>query len=280
MALIKVDEQNKELHYDDKLVANLDKVKKSVMTQGWDHASVVAGIPGAGKSTLAQQLCKYLDTNFSNDNICFTAKDFIQKTTYGNKGQAFMLDESFADMNSNLSRSPEFIALMNHIQLIRQRGLYLILVLPDFFSLNKNIAVFRTSYLFVVYAEDYKRGAVAVFDRKTKRELYIKGKPFLNYQAVHPNFRCRFTGRWLVDYERYEREKFEHLKKGAEVKEKESKHSKTLYLLCSILKYNYGLKFDEVEKILNTPKSTLRHWAEKGKEGYLAIKGLIPGLNK
>jgi len=191
-----------------------------------------------------------------------------------------MLDESFADMNSNLSRSPEFASLMNHIQLIRQRGLFLVLVLPDFFSLNKNIAIFRTSYLFVVYAEDYKRGAVAIFDRKTKRELYIKGKPFLNYQAVKPNFRCRFTGRWLVDYERYEREKFEHLKKGAEIKEKEYKHTKTTYLICSILKYHYGLKFDEVEKMLNIPKSTLRHWAEKGKEGYLAIKDLIPGLNK
>jgi len=210
-----VDIPNKgQLYIDETLKNNLDNVKDSVLNKNWDYFAVIAGIPGVGKSTLAQQLATYLDPTFNNDRICFSAKEYIEKSNQMKKGEAIMLDESFADMNANVTRSPEFVALLNHIQKIRQKNLFHILILPDFFSLSKNIAIFRTSHLFVVYHEDYKRGRFAVFDREAKRELYIKGKQFINYQAVEPNLRAKYTLKWFVDYAKYEQDKLHNLEKG------------------------------------------------------------------
>jgi hypothetical protein len=137
------------LYVADSIANNLIRTKKAVSKQDWDYMAIISGIPGVGKSTFAQGLAKYLDPNFTSYQICFTAKEFITKTEAGKPGQAFILDESFADMNSTMYKDPEFVALLNHIQAVRQRNLYLLIVLPDFFTLIKNVAVFRASHLFV-----------------------------------------------------------------------------------------------------------------------------------
>lgn len=200
-----------ELYIDENLHKNVRDIQNAVLNRGWDYPAIVCGFCGVGKSTFAQGFCKALDNTFNIDRICFTAQEFVEKTSTGTKGQAFMLDESFADLNSKASSSPDFIKIINHLQLIRQRGLYLILILPDFFSLSKNVAIFRANHLFVVYHDNYQRGRFCAFDRDRKRTLYLKGKQFLNYQCVPPNFRGRFTKKWVVSEELYEKRKYEHL---------------------------------------------------------------------
>jgi hypothetical protein len=135
----------------------------------------------------------------------------IERTSTAALGQAFMLDESFESMNTRVSKSSEFLKLINHLQLIRQKGLFVILCLPNFFDLSKTIAVFRTSHLFVVYHDSFKRGFFAAFGRETKRQLYIKGNKFLNYNAEEPNFRGRFVKKWIADENLYLKLKENHL---------------------------------------------------------------------
>ena len=146
MVHIKVPGYLREMYIADAIANNMERVKKSVLKQGWDYMCIVSGLPGVGKSAFAQALAKFLDPNFTSKQITFTGKEFREKTTDGTLGQAFILDESFADMNSTLYKDPEFVATINHMQLIRQKGLFLIIVLPDFFSLSKNIAIFRASH--------------------------------------------------------------------------------------------------------------------------------------
>jgi adenylate kinase family enzyme len=264
MVYIKVDGFEKPLRVHDTLYKNLEKVKHSVIKRGWDYVAIVSGLPGAGKSTFAHQICKSLDPTFNEDRICFTAKDFREKTSFGNKGEAYMLDESFADMNANLSRDPEFIATVNHLQLIRQRNLFLILVLPDFFSLQKTIAIFRSSHLFVVYATDYDRGSFAVFDRGTKRELYIKGKQFLNYQIIPPNFRGNFSDEWFINFDKYEKEKLKHLQEQATVREKETKHSIQRDFFVAFINKEYNMPIMDIVRRFNLPEATVRRWVNRG----------------
>lgn len=199
-----------DLYIDENLKKNLDNVKDSVYNKKWDYFVVIAGIPRVGKSTFAQQIASYLDPTFNIDRFCFTAREYIEKSSKLTKGQAIILDESFADLNTNLSRSPEFVALINHMQVIGQNNLFHILVLPDFFSLAKNVALFRASHLFVIYAVDYNRGRFAAFGRENKSKLYEDGKRYTNYQAVEPNFRGRFVSKWLVDEEEYNKRKKKH----------------------------------------------------------------------
>jgi hypothetical protein len=210
-------------HIDGYLKSNLDIIKDSVLNKGWDYVAVVSGIPGVGKSTLAQVICKYLDPTFNTkDRICFSGtgeNGLMERTSNAELGQAFMLDESFEAMNTKVSRSGEFVRIMNHLQLIRQKGLFIILCLPNFFDLNKTIAIFRTSHLFVVYHDKFKRGFFSGFGRDEKRMLYVKGNKFINYNCVMPNFRGNFTKEWIADQKLYDEIKLAHLKEQATGKE-------------------------------------------------------------
>jgi adenylate kinase family enzyme len=272
MVHIDVPGYEKKLYIADPIHANLQKSKIAVLKKGWDYVCIVSGIPGVGKSTFAQALAKYLDPDFESKQICFTAKEFKDKTSVGEKGQAFILDESFADMNSNLSRSPEFIALVNHLQLIRQRNLFIILVLPDFFSLAKNIAIFRSNHLFVPYSVDYARGDVAVFDREAKRELYIKGKIFINYQASPPNFRTDYQGDWFCDLEDYLARKTKHLQELAQVKEKGAKAGHQRDILAALLHEKYKSHITELCGLVRASDSTVYGWIERGKVRIDSLK--------
>lgn len=255
-----------KMYLNETLANNLRRVRVSVLAKGWDYVAVVSGLPGVGKSTLAQQIAHFLDPTFNVDRICFTGKEFRQKTATGTKGQAFILDESFADFNTSLSKDPEFMATINHLQLIRQNNLFLILVLPDFFSLTKNVAIFRSSHLFVPYSEDYEHGKVAIFDREAKRLLYIKGKQFCNYQAWAPNFRTMFNNDWYIDRVEYDKRKRQHLLDQSKKIDKVPKYM----IFCGILIYyiveKLKISFVEVERQTNIPDSTQKRWYELGKE--------------
>ena len=114
MVHIAVPGYEKKLYIADPIYNNLQKSKNAVLNKGWDYVCIVSGIPGVGKSTFAQALAKFFDPKFESKQICFTAQEFKDKTSNGNKGQAFILDESFADMNTSLTKDPEFVATINH----------------------------------------------------------------------------------------------------------------------------------------------------------------------
>lgn len=247
--LIKDSGERVESYLDENLVKNLDEVKDSVLNKGWDYVAIVAGIVGVGKSTFAQKICKYLDPTFNaKDRICFTGsgKDgLVERTAHAKLGQAYMLDESFADLNTKVSKGSDFVKIMNHLQLIRQKGLYLILCLPNFFDLSKGIAVFRTSHLFVIYHDGFNRGYFAAFGRDKKRELYVKGNKFIDYNIVKPNFRGRFTKEWLADQDLYDKLKLQHLQDQAKepVKVKENFRDRALKaLILALRKHNFADK--------------------------------------
>jgi len=246
---------------DEFLVKNLDAVKNSVLDRGWDYVAIVSGIPGVGKSTFAQRICKYLDPTFNTkDRICFTGtgkNGLIERTAHAKLGQAYMLDESFADLNTKVSKGSEFVKIMNHLQLIRQKGLYLVLCLPNFFDLSKGIAVFRSSHLFAIYSDGFERGYFAAFGRDEKRELYVKGSKFMDYNVRKPNFRGTFSKQWFADQELYDKLKLQHLQEQAKEapKGKDNLDRKALKQLFLALKQeNYTNK--ELYEMSGVSKAT------------------------
>lgn len=271
--MVIVNSGSEEYYLDENLKKNLDDVKDSVINKGWDYFEVIAGIPGVGKSTLAQAICKYLDPEFSVNDIYFGAETYIQGSTEKGSGKANMLDESFADLNTQLSRDPKFIKLINHTQLVRQKGQFHILVLPDFFSLSKNIAIFRTSHLFVVYADNYERGRFAAFGRDSKRELYIKGKQFVNYQAINPNFRGRFVKKWVVDEETYKKRKMEHLQQQSKAEETKTKASIQRDKLVAYCHHILNMDTKKLSEIMKMPPTTLYESIHRHEEEILTRYG-------
>lgn len=169
----------------------------------------------SGKSQLARHtIARYLCPWFDNSYTVFSADQFIEVTNNCPEHSAIVLDEAFDSLNSRKTMSKEFLKIVNHLQLLRQRHLFIILCLPNFFDLSKGVSIFRSSHLFVVYAHPKtgKRGGFLAFGRDTKRKLYIQGGKFLNYGAVRPNFVGEFRKNIkLLDDDEYEKMKMEHL---------------------------------------------------------------------
>jgi hypothetical protein len=277
MVIVKVLD-GQDMYMDENLKENLDKTKKSVTQQGWDYFTVIAGIPRVGKSTLAQQIACYLDPTFNLDRFCFTAEEYIQKSTKLTKGQAIILDESFADLNTNLSRSPEFTKLVNHMQTIGQNNLFHIFVLPDFFSLSKTVANFRTSHLFVVYAEDYERGRFAAFGRLKKAKLYEDGKRYSNYQATEPNFRGRYVGKWFLDEDKYKVLKKKHQEEQAKVVVKTDRFTLQRNKLIKWLVEKENYSETEIAQAIGITQQAVS-WIVAGKVGDVPDNTPIPSTN-
>ena len=225
--------------------------------KNWDYLAIVSGFSGSGKSTFAMECCRALDPTFDINKVAFTADDFVRITLEVPEYSAVMLDESFADLNSKVTMSPEFRTVVNHLQLIRQKRLYLFLLLPNFFDLAKPMSLFRASHLFYVYEyENGERGRFRFYDRDDKIKLYVKGMKFMDYNAHTSTFFGQFWEDHVVDEELYLKKKSEHLQEqGRQEKVKKSTIylAKILKLLIERKIFTYG----QLEEYTGCNKSTL-----------------------
>lgn len=232
--------------------SNLDEVRYRVLEKDFDFVTVVDGREGSGKSVLAMQYGAYLDPNFSLDNIVFTAEDFIKKIKDPKikKGACILLDEGFNAINSRASMS-EINRSMGAIATeMRQKNLFIIIVLPSFFDLDKQFALHRASSLIHVYLKDsVERGQYLIFPRSKKLYLYLNGKKTYNYSKPKSPFPpCKFSKHYVVDEEEYRRKKADAFKKRTVSNQARN----WLNQRNSYIKYIYksmGLTQDELGKI-------------------------------
>ena len=79
---------------------------------------------------------------------------------------------------------------------IRQKNLFVIMVLPTFFVLDKYVALFRSRALIHVYECKKKRGYFKVYNQKKKKLLYLLGKATYSYSGAKWSIKTRFKGRF------------------------------------------------------------------------------------
>ena len=180
---------------DQNIIKTIEKAK-SIKKYGFDHVTVVTGLPGKGKSHYAIGTWAPLITDLGNKIwIEFTTRDFINRCANPNTkpGDTVIGDECYDGMNSGNVAKAEFQEMMNILMLVRQKQLNIVLVIQDFFSLAKTIAIFRSNTLFhVITDKKGKQGLVLCFSRKKKKLLYILGKKYINYGAVKANYTAIF----------------------------------------------------------------------------------------
>jgi len=237
------------------LATTLKTAVHRVVKKKWDYVAVVSGIPGAGKSTLARTCAKFVCPWFDEKYIAFTYEDFVKLCDNSPENSAIVLDESFEAMNTKVSTSPQFQKIIQHLQLIRQRHLFVFLCLPNFFDLSKGIGVFRTSHLFVVYDdENGNRGKFAAYDRNAKRKLYIRGNRYLDYHAWSPNFRGKFfRNSTICNNELYDKRKLEHLRsQEASLSQKELKIPFRMFYRAITLALCAGFASNSIDKLLKS----------------------------
>lgn len=193
----------------------LGRIKKAVIKKDRDFVMVIDGEEGSGKSVLAQQIARRLDPNFCIDNICFNADQFIDRLKKAPKFSCIVLDEAFSSANSRSALTEVNRSLIGVATEMRQQNLFVLIVIPSFFDLDKYFALWRCRALFHVYfKKDGGRGSYIIFPKSKKKYLYLLGKKFYDYsKPASPYPVCRFTNHYTVDELDYRKKKADAFKK-------------------------------------------------------------------
>lgn len=201
---------------DPQIRAELLKVRERVLTKDRDFVAVYDGEEGVGKSVLAQQHALILDPNFTIENIVFTAESFIKKIKdpATKKGTCIVLDEAFSSANSRGALTEINRSMIGLATEMRQKNLFVLLVLPSFFDLDRYFALWRCRALFHVYFTPEEDRHYIVFNKETKKILYLLGKKFYDYNKPKAPFApSKFFNQYTVNEEDYRFKKSEAFRK-------------------------------------------------------------------
>ena len=193
-------EDRLERNLKEKIIPALEKKKDK------DKVIAIDGAEGSGKSTLAFQIGKRVDPTLDLSRVVFSADDFREAVFKAKRGQCIIYDEAFTGLSSRSSLSGINRALVSLMMQMRQKNLFVIIVLPTFFLLDKYVALFRTTVLIHVYEVRGVRGYFKVYSRKAKKMLYLFGKVTYSYfhKKIKTNFRGRFYGVFALGDEKEE----------------------------------------------------------------------------
>lgn len=199
------------------LKQELEKIKHAVTKKDRDFVMVVDGEEGSGKSVLAMQIAKYLDSRFDLRQLVFNSDQFLDMIKVVPKNSCIVLDEAYAASNARASLSEVNRSMIGVATEMRQRNLYVIFVLPTFFDLDKYFALWRCRALIHVYFnKEGGRGRYIIFPKTQKKLLYLNGKKKYDYskpQSPYPA--CRFFNYYPVDEVEYRLKKSRAFKKRA-----------------------------------------------------------------
>jgi len=178
------------------------------------HNFVANGIVvhNSGKSLKAQQDAFYCDPTLDINRVTFTPTEFQKAIVNAKPYQSVIFDEAYGGLASRSANSRINKALVTVLAEIRQKNLFIFIVLPSFFDLDKYVALWRSRVLIHVYCGDnFERGNFSFFNQAKKKDLYVYGKKFYNYKQTLPNFRGRFTKFYTVDEVAYKKKKLDSL---------------------------------------------------------------------
>lgn len=257
--MVLVSYNGKEYYMDGYLKANLDYVKKRVLEHNNMLVCIIDGRVGTGKSTLASQCAYYCsDGSFDTVHECFTLEQFEKVLKESKKGDAIVLDEAFEILNKRKTQSTANMQILSMLQQMRAKQVFIFIVLPSIYDLDKNLILNISDLLLHCYRKDFgRRGQFACYNRQNMKELWIRCRQNYSYprKIAKPNFIARFTGYFPIGYEAYEKKKISALEKGT----KEATQS----------------EFEKYNSMRNTLVKNLR---EKGFK-YKEIEGLV-GLKR
>lgn len=262
--------RGKKAYIDDRLKQELDEnIIPDLKKDDTDFVFCIDGKERSGKSKLADNIAGYIasqmNVNYSHDNFHLSPTQFRNGIVNSTKRNIVIYDEAHKGMGSRRSLSEINNILVDLMMEMGQKNLFVILVLPTFFMLDKYAAIHRTNGLFHVYKSKERdpitkkrRRFWVFFNEKNKIELYVKGRQFLNYNVVKwPPFRGTFYDQWIVDKEKYTEKKKESFKQHGKRETKAEiwleQRNSLIYLLHNELK----MGATNLKKILSKVKIKL-----------------------
>ena len=251
--------EEKELHIEDKLAYFLNKkVKGSLSKKDKDYVMLIDGYEGAGKSTFGQQIGKWVDPSLNLSRICMTAEEFHKAINEAPKDSCVIYDEAVTGMSAGDSIAKVGKVLKALMMQMRQKNLFVIIIIPSVFELNRYTVLSRARSFFHVYENKGMRGFYVGYNQRDLKNLYLKGKQFYNYK-VRSYFNGRFWGKYTVNEEAY-REKKNKAMQNTEKKQTalEQKHTKQRNLAFKML-LDLGMTYNQIQEAFDKAGVGLAH---------------------
>ena len=187
-----------------------EKVKIDLSRKDKDYVMIIDGYEGSGKSTFAQQIGKYVDPTLDLSRICMTANEFKMAIINARPNQCVIYDEAVTGMTSSDSITRVGKLLKSMMMQMRQKNLFVIIIMPTIFEFGKYAVLGRAKSFFHVYESKGKRGYFAGYNRRDMKKLYLYGKKTYSYK-VRSRFTGRFYGKYVVNEEEYRKKKADAL---------------------------------------------------------------------
>lgn len=163
-------------------------------------------VHNSGKSTFAQQLGTYVDPTLDLSRVCMTADEFKKAVMKADKAQCVIYDEAVTGLSAGESITRVGRLLKSLMMQMRQKNLFVIVILPSLFEFNKYAVLSRARSFFHVYERGDRMGFFVGYNRKDMRMLYLKGKKTHSY-LIKSKFTGRFFGKYTVPDDDYRKKK-------------------------------------------------------------------------
>jgi hypothetical protein len=206
--MVKVFEGTEETYSMDGYLHKNLGIAKKIIKNDFDMVIVVDGPEGSGKSVMTQQMAYFCDPTLNLDRIVFTPSTLRKAIVESEPYQAVIYDEAYTGLSSRASMSLINRTIVSMLAEIRQKNLFVFVVMPCFFDLDKYVALWRSRALVHVYlGKNFERGFFAFYNIDNKKSLYMNGKKFYSYSKPRPNFIGRFVNHYTVDEMEYKKKK-------------------------------------------------------------------------
>ena len=260
-----------EYYMDGILKENLDTAKDKIKAD-WDMVFVYDGMEGSGKSVKAMQDAFYCNPEPDLINrYCFTANQFRQAILTAKKYQAVVYDEAHAGLNARAAMSYINRALVSMLTEIRQKNLFVFIILPTFFDLDRYVALWRSRALIHIYTKgNFERGYFAFYNSQRKKDLYMLGKKLYSYRTPKPNFIGRFTNQYPLDEAEYRKLKRAALARSEKIAEdSEMEHKFKQMMFEKLMGIGNTIPVVVKAQLLGVTKMTYYRWVKdyQQKEG-------------
>lgn len=157
-------------------------------------------------------------------------QEFLYAIQTAKKAQAVVYDEAFTGMSSRRSMSEINNMLVETVFECRKKNLFVFIVLPSVFFLDKSIVLHRGRVLFHTYFIGEKRGHYTVYAKNKIKKLMDFGRKTLNYNVVTPDYKGRFSRVFALDVkgenvqeELYSEKKLESIRSKSAVRQDKGK---------------------------------------------------------
>ncbi|HED06271.1 MAG TPA: hypothetical protein ENI61_06280 [Ignavibacteria bacterium] len=236
--------------FDKKIIPDLEEKNK-------DCVIVIDGKEGSGKSTLGLQWCKYIDPSFNLSRVVFSPEEFREAIYKAKKGQSVMFDEAFTGFSSRSALSGVNRTLNSLMMQIRQKNLFVVIILPTFFLLDKYISLFRARVLVHVYENSGRRGFFRVYSSNKKRLLIMDKKARTYSYGIRTKKKGRFYGVFALCDCEDEKTYIDNKLKALEMTEKNPisssgvKYREQRDLILYILRKETKMSYRQMETMLN-----------------------------